>query len=219
MKGEAMNQTADTTAGNGGNFDPQQAAALLNQATQQARRQLEPFPPWLLAIRAFLGLAGYGAIWLLTRGQHPYMYPPAALIPVGIAIGAINLVATITVARRAMTGVSGRTKLRQPDIAIVAVIMIAVIVVMGVLAGNGVSDRIVFGLYPAAAPLIAGGLAWAGVMAARANWREFGTAVAVAAVGALGLLAGPAGAWGVDAVGVCAVLLANAAIGARQQRS
>ena len=215
-----MNQTPDTTAaGNGGDFGPQQAAALLNQATQQARRQLEPFPPWLLAIRAVLGLAGYGAVWLSTRGQHPYMYPTAALIPVGVAIGVINLAATTTVARRAMAGVSGRTKLRRADIAVVTVIMIAVIVVMGVLAHSGVSDRIVYGLYPAAVPLIAGGLAWAGVMAARARWREFGIAVAVSVVGAVGLLAGPAGAWGVDAVGVCAVLLANAAIGARQQRS
>jgi hypothetical protein len=93
MQGDAMNQTPDyVTAGNGGNFDPQQAAALLAQTTHRARRQLEPYPPWLLA-------------------------------------------------------------------------------------------------------------------------------VVVAVVGAVGLLAGPAGAWGVDAVGVCAVLLANAAIGARQQRS
>ena len=34
-----MNPTPDTTtAGNSGNFDPRQAAALLDQTTQQARR-------------------------------------------------------------------------------------------------------------------------------------------------------------------------------------
>jgi hypothetical protein len=214
-----MNHTSDAiTAGNGGNFDPLQAAALLDQTTQQARRQIEPFPPWLLAIRAVLGLVGYGAIWLTTRGQHPYMYPTAAIAPIGIAIGVTNLVATTTVARRAMAGVSGRTKLRRADIAIMTVTMTGVFVVMGVLAANGVSDAIVWGLYPAAAPLIAGGLAWAGIMAARVNWRVSGCALAIAVVGAVGLLAGPAGAWAVDAVGVCAVLLAEAAIGARQQR-
>ena len=39
-----MNHTPDTptSAGNGGNFDPQQAAALLDQTTQQARRRLSP---------------------------------------------------------------------------------------------------------------------------------------------------------------------------------
>ena len=41
-----MNHTSDTTAaGNGGNFDPQQAAALLDQTTLQARRQFSPAPP------------------------------------------------------------------------------------------------------------------------------------------------------------------------------
>jgi hypothetical protein len=35
MEGDTMNHTSDTTtAGNGGNFDPQQAAALLDQTTQ-----------------------------------------------------------------------------------------------------------------------------------------------------------------------------------------
>ena len=74
-----MNHTPDTTAaGNGGNFDPQQAAALLDQTTQQARRQLEPSPPWLLVIRAVLVLAVCGAVWLSVRGQHPYTGPTAA---------------------------------------------------------------------------------------------------------------------------------------------
>ena len=46
-----MNPTPDTSAsaGNGGNFDPRQAAALLDQTTQDARRKLAPSPPWLLA--------------------------------------------------------------------------------------------------------------------------------------------------------------------------
>jgi len=57
-----VNPTPDTTAsaGNGGNFDPRQAAALLDQTTQQARRKLAPSPPWLLAIRAIAVLAALG---------------------------------------------------------------------------------------------------------------------------------------------------------------
>jgi len=55
--------------------------------------------------------------------------------------------------------------------------------------------------------------------AARANWRSFGTALAVAAVGAVGALAGPAGAWAVAAVGLCAVLLGSAAAIAWRQRA
>src|SRR5450631_2727145 len=63
-------------------------------------------------------------------------------------------------------------------------------------------------------------LAWAASMAARAGWRSCGTGLAVAAVGAAGAFAGPAGSWAVAGVGLCAVLLGNAAaIAWRQRRS
>ncbi len=214
-----MNHTPDaTTAGNGGNFDPRQAAALLDQTTQQARRRLEPAQPWLLVIRAVAVLAAFGAIWLSVHGQHPYQHPTAAAFPVVITFVILNFVATVTVARRATAGVSGRTRLRRAEIAALAVVWLGVFAVMGALAGAGVSDAIVYGLYPAAVPLIAAGLAGAGIMAARANWRPFGTALGVAAVGAVAAFAGPAGAWLVAGVGLCAVLLGSAAIIVWRQR-
>jgi hypothetical protein len=215
-----MNHTPDTTtsAGNGGNFDPQQAAALLDQTTQQTRRQIEPYPPWLLAARGVGVLLAFGAAWLSVRGQHPYQHPTAAAIPVVIAFGVLNLVATVAVARRATTGVSGKSRLRPAEIAVATVIWVGVFAVMGVLIGAGVSDRVVYGLYPVSAPLIVAGLAWAGIMAARADWRKFGTALAVAVTGAVALLAGPAGVWLVAGVGLCVTLLGSAAAVAWRQR-
>jgi uncharacterized membrane protein len=56
-------------------------------------------------------------------------------------------------------------------------------------------------------------------MGARADWRSCGTGLAVAAVGAVGAFAGPAGAWAVAGVGLCAVLLGNAAAIAWRQRA
>ena len=77
-----MNHTPDTTtAGNGGNFDPRQAAALLDQATRQARRQLEPAQPWLLVIRAVVVLAVFRAVWLNVRGQTPTSTRPPPSSP------------------------------------------------------------------------------------------------------------------------------------------
>jgi hypothetical protein len=213
-----MNPTPATT-GNGGNFDPQQAAALLDETTQQARRRLEPTPPWLLTIRAFIALAVYGTIWLTVRDQHPYQHPTAAVIPVLIVLVVFNAVATITVARRATAGISGRSRLPQAQIAAVAVIWIAVFAVMGVLAGDGVSDRIAYGIYPATVPLMVGGLSWAAFMAARSNWRACGFGVAVLIVGVAGVFAGPAGAWAVAAVGLWVVLLGGAAAIAWRQRA
>jgi hypothetical protein len=88
---------------------------------------------------------------------------------------------------------------------------------MGVLASTGVSDAVLYGLYPVTAPLIAAGAAWAGITAARGEWRKFGTAVAVAITGVIGLFAGPAGVWLVTGVGLCVTLLASAAVVARRQ--
>ena len=214
-----MNPTPDTTAaGNDGNFDPRQAAALLDQTTQQARRQLEPAQPWLLVIRAVVVLAVFGAVWLNVRGQHPYQHPTAALIPVVIAFGLLNLVATVTVARRATAGLSGRSRLRPAEIAVLAAIWIGVFAAMVPMAIAGVSNAVVYGLYPVTVPLIAAGLAWAGITAARADWGGCGAGLAVAVTGAVALSAGPAGAWAVAGVGLCVTLLGQAAVIVRQQR-
>jgi hypothetical protein len=211
-----MNSTPDTTAGNGGSFDPRQAAALLDQATRQARRQLEPAQPWLLVIRAVVVLAVFGAVWLNTRGQHPYQHPTAAIIPVVIAFSLLNLVATVTVARRATAGVSGKSRLRPAEIAVLAAIWIGAYAAMVPMAG--VSNAVVWGWYPVTVPLIAAGLAWAGITAARADWRNCGAGLATAVTGAVALSAGPAGAWAVAGVGLCLTLLGQAAVIVWQQR-
>jgi len=214
-----MNHAPDTTtAGNGGNFDPRQAAALLDQATRQARRQLEPAQPWLLVIRAVVVLAVFGAVWLNTRGQHPYQHPTAAIIPVVIAFGLLNLVATVTVARRATAGVSGKSRLRPAEIAILAAIWIGADAAMVPMAIARVSNAVVWGLYPVTVPLIAAGLAWAGISARRADWRNCGAGLATAVTGAVALSAGPAGAWAVAGVGLCVTLLGQAAVIVWQQR-
>lgn len=215
-----MNHTPDTaTAGNGGSFDPRQAAALLDQTSLQARRQLEPAPPWLLATRGVLALAACGAVWLSVRGQHPYHYPNAAVIPAAVATFVIiNFAATLAVRRRATAGVTGKSPLRPAENAILAAAWIGPFIALGAMAGAGVSDAVVYGIFPATVPLMTAGLAWAGIMAARANWRSCGVGLAVAAVGVVGLFAGPAGAWLVMGIGLCAVLLGAAAATAWRQR-
>ena len=74
-----MNHTHGTaTADNGGDFDPGQAAALLDQATRLARRQFTPLTPALFAFRAVVVLVVSGGFWLSVRGQHPYTGTSAA---------------------------------------------------------------------------------------------------------------------------------------------
>ena len=215
-----MNHTPDSTtaAGNGGNFDPRQAAALLDQTTQQTRRHIEPAQPWLLTIRAVMVLAVLGACWLNVRGQHPYKGPTSSVLPFVFVFVVVNFLATVTVRKRATAGVSGKSRLRPWEITVLTLAWLAVFAVIGALAGTGVSPAIVYSLIPLTVPLILAGLAWAGINAARADWRSCGVGVGVAVVGAVGLLAGPAGAWAVVGVGLCLVLLGSAVAIVWQQR-
>jgi hypothetical protein len=209
-----VNHTPDTSAaGNGGTFDPRQAAALLDQTTDQARRSFQPSPPWLLATRAVMVLAALGAIWLSVRGQNPYRGPTGADIPILIAFIVVNFAATVAVRSRATAGVSGRTRFSQGEIIILVLAFVAAVVAMTALGGAGVS----FAWYPTSV-LVIPGLAWAILMAVRANWRALATGVAIGVIGVVGAFAGPAGAWAVAAVGLCVVLLGSAAAVAWQQR-
>jgi hypothetical protein len=202
-----MNVTPDTPAGNGGTFDPREAAALLDQTRRQARRQFEPAQPWLLAIRAVLVLAALGAVWLSVRGQHPYQGPHGSALPIVAAFVVVNFAATVAVRARATAGVSGKTRFSPVEIAVMAASWIVPFVVM---AGLGVTRDSQSG-YLLTVPLIVVGVVYAALMAVRSDWREFGVGLAVAATGAVGASIGQAGAWAVVGVGLCLTLLGSAA--------
>jgi hypothetical protein len=210
-----MNTTPDTTTvGNGGDFDAQQAAALLAQTTQQASRKFQPSPPWLLVTRAVMVLAALGAIWLSVRGQHPYRGPIAADIVVLVAFIAVNFAATVGVRRHATAGVSGRSRFSQGEITVLVLAFAAAVMAMAGLRAAGVD----FATYPTSV-LVVPGLAWTVLMAARANWRSLATGLAIVVIGIVGAFAGPAGAWAVAAVGLCVLLLGSATAIAWQQRA
>jgi hypothetical protein len=213
--GDTVNHTTDTTAaGNGGTLGPEQAAALLDQTTQQARRKFQPSPPWLLVTRAVMVLAALGAIWLSVRGQHPYRGPTAADIPVLVAFIAVNFAATVGVRRHATAGVSGRSRFSQGEITVLVLAFVAAVVAIAGLGAAGVD----IATYPTSV-LVIPGLAWMVLMAARANWRGLATGLAIVVIGIVGAFAGPAGAWAVAAVGLCVMLLGSATAIAWQQRA
>ena len=197
-----------TAAGNGGNFDPREAAALLDQTGRQARRQFEPAQPWLLAIRAVLVLAALGTVWLSVRGQHPYKGPGSSALLVVAAFVVINFGATAAVRARATAGVSGKSRFTPAEIIVMAAAWIIPFVVMAAL---GVTRDDQSG-YLLTVPLIPVGLTWAALMAVRAGWRNVGTGLAIAVTGAVGASVGQADAWAVTGIGLCLTLLANAAV-------
>lgn len=209
-----MNHTSDTAADNGDTFSPQQAAALLDEATWEARRKLVPNPPWVLVTRGVLVLAACGAVWLSVRGQNPDTGPTNADIPILIAFIVLNAALAVGFRRRAGAGVRGPSRLRPAEIAIATLAWVAAAALLVALPAAGLSYR----LYPTTV-LIIPGLTWAILMMLRKNWRGVYSGASVTVVGALGLLATPAGAWLVAGVGLCAALSGGAALNAWYQRS
>lgn len=215
-----MNHPPDTTtAENGGNFDPQQAAALLDQATQQARRTFGPgMPPLLWAFRAVLVLVAFGGCWLSVRGQDPYSGPTGAVIPVIFALVAVNIVWSVWVIRRAGAGVSGPAQRKKRAwIGVMLAVLIAAYAVTAPLYHAGASHP-AWGLYPASAPWLIVGLAGAVIAAALRYWRMAGICLAIAVVAAAAGFGGPAGSWLIMGIGLCAVCLGTAAFTAWAQR-
>lgn len=208
-----MNEKDDTTptVDEGGEFDPRAAATLLEQTTRQARRQFE-FPSLLLSlIQAAALLAAYGAIWLSVRGQNPYSGPSFAALAELYAFVAVAAIAASLEFRRASAGVSGRTARQRATRGVAfAAAYLAVYLLMGALRFDGFSTAIVYGIVPAAGPLITLGAVLAGDAAAREDWQVLGVAVAVIAVGAGSAFAGPSGVWGIAGLGIFTLLIGRA---------
>jgi hypothetical protein len=206
-----MNTSPDySAAGEGGSFDPAQAAALLDQTTQQTRRKTAPAQPWLLAIRAVAVLIVLGACWLNVRGQHPYSGPTAAVLPFVWGFVILNFAVTVGFRMRATAGVTGKSRFRPAEIAVLTLAWLAVLPLIWAMHHAGASNAAAYSLIPLTVPLVFAGLTFAAVGAARGDWSPFGVGLGVALTGAVGLLAGPVGSWAVDGVGLCLVLLGSA---------
>lgn len=213
-----MSQASDTTAGNGGDFDPQQAAAMLDESTQRARRVFTPGPPLLWVYRAVMVLVAFGGFWLSVRGQQPYTGPTAVAIAVMVVLVAINVGWSAWTVKRAVTGVSGPA---QRAWRIWAAIMLAVLLVSCVITASAYQSGPSYpawGLYLANGPLLITGLVGA-VAAAVLRYRPIvATLLAMVVVGVIAGFGGPASSWLIMAIGLCVVCLGTAAFKAQQQR-
>lgn len=201
-------------------LDPRAAATLLDETRRRAERRFELRPAWLTFTAAIVVLVCYGVLWLSVRHQHPYVGPAgwalAALYGTLAVWGAVNAV----VFRRATSGVGGHAARQRAIVGFgVAVIWICVYVVQGALHHAGAGSGIVYGIWPAAGPLIVVGSAAAAYEAGRARAASASVAVAAVVLGSVACFASPRAVWGVIAVGFCALLLAATAMQLWRQRA
>lgn len=219
-----MNETRDTneTAATGnedGELDPREAATLLRQTTRRARRKFNPNPPLLSLLRAIVVLGAYGAVWLSVRGQHPYKGPAGWPLAILYALVIIVIIASVGFLKRATTGVKGPSRMRPAESTVLAAAWILVYVFQGALDAAGASHAIVYGIYPAAAPLIILGLVGAALAQARADWPIFSGALTVAVIASIAAFFGPAGVWLVAGIALAAAFVVHAAATAWRERA
>jgi hypothetical protein len=207
-------------AGDGDQLDPREAARLLAQTERDAQRQFNLNPPWITAISGVVILVAYGALWLSTRGQHPYKGPSLGVVAVVYGVVAVVIAASVKVYRRATAGVTGPS-VRQQQVEGVAILVSFVLgspVLQGAMKHYGASDAIVYGVIPAAAPLIIVGTTVLGIAGVKADWPQFGAALAVVIAGVVAAFAGPSAAWLVAGLGLFVALVGYAAADTSRRR-
>ncbi len=219
MMGTRNTDDIATSDDGGGGLDPREAARLLEQTRREAKRRFDMRSPLLSLLGAAVVLCAFGALWLSVRGQHPYKGPTAAglLVMYGILICRISVV--VRANRRAMAGLSGRSVRQQRAFAAAAVVaLVAVSVFQGVLKHDGVSNAIVYGIYPPTAQLIVLGALGAALQADREDWLGFGVAIAIMLIATGSAFAGPVGVWLSDGIGCCIAVLGYSVAQALLQR-
>lgn len=200
----------------GGELDPRAAASLLEQTTRQAERQFDIRPIYVFPAAAITVLIGYGAVWFSVRHQHPYSGPSGTALGVLYGVLALWILFSVVVLKR---GLSGRSSpQRRLEGIVFATIWILVYVFQGALAHDGVSKGVVYGIWPAIAPLLVVGAAAAGYEAGRRHLGSATLAVAAVALAAIASYAGPRDVWGVMAVGLCGLLVIGFAAQLWQRR-
>jgi len=141
-------------------------------------------------------LVAYGALWFSTRDQNPYSGPSLGAVALVYAVVAVAIAVAARTYQRATGGVSGPS-VRRSQVEGVA-ILISILgspVIQGAMDHYGAGPAIVYGVIPAAAPLIVIGTTVLGIAAGRADWPQFGAALAVVIGGGVALFVGPSAAW------------------------
>lgn len=208
-------------ADDGEELDPRDAARLLAEAERQARRHFALSPPWVTALGGCVILLAYGALWLSVRGQHPYTGPSLGVIALVYAALVVSIAVSVRVYRRATAGVTGPA-VRQQQLeggAILISFILGSPVLQGALRHYGAGDAVVYGVIPAAAPLIIVGTTVLGIAASKSDWPQSAAALTIVIGGAVAAFAGASGAWLAAGIAMFAGVLVYALASVRLQRS
>jgi hypothetical protein len=196
MQGTHDIDTDKTTAEDGEPFDPREAAQVLVGAERDAQRQLSLTPPLVTVATGILILGAYIALYLSTHNQHPYAGPSLGVVGLVYAVVAVSIALSAKSYQRARKGVSGPS-LRKEKLEGLAIALsyLGSPMIQGAMKHYSASNTIVYGVIPAAGPLIIIGTTIVGLAVSKEDWSQLWAALAVVIGGFVALFVGPSGAW------------------------
>jgi hypothetical protein len=199
-------------------MDPADAAAIMAEASDRAKRRFDPDHRVVYAVWGPLWILGYGGTWLAVRGQHPFHGPNPGAFAVTVLIASAAAMITVGQAR-AETGLRGRSVLSLETFFLSALAGFgAMFTLEGALLRAGAS-RPVVGIFEASAPILVLGLIYFVRFSADRNWIGAGLGVWLVVVAAVGGYAGPVAVWAVGALAVGLAYLLVAAVKPRARRA
>lgn len=190
-------------ADDGDRLDPSEAARLLAASERDARNRFAVRPPRVTAAMGPLILGAYIALWLSTRGQHPYQGPSLGVVALVYVVVAVSFGVAAKVYQRATAGVRGPS-IRQRRLEGLALLfsILGSPVIQGAMKHYGASNAIVYGVIPAAVPLIIIGTTLVGIAVSKEDWPQFAAALVVIVAGIVAAYVGPSGAWLAAGIGL-----------------
>ena len=177
-------------------LDPREAARLLDQTERDAKRQFNLSPRWITTVMGGVILVAYGALWFSTREQDPYSGPSISAVVLTYAAVIVAIAVAARVYQRATAGISGPSVRRsQVEGAAILISFLGSPVLQGAMEHYAAAPAIVYGVIPAAAPLIVVGTTVLGIAASKAEMPQFGAALMVVIGGGVAAFVGPSAAW------------------------
>jgi hypothetical protein len=169
-----------------------------------------------MALMAVLVLVAYGVLWLSTLGQHPYSGPSGGAIVFTYTVVVVTAIAAAKLHRRATIGVSGAS-IRQQRVegAALGLSILGSPMIQGAMYHYHASHTIVYGVIPAAGPLIIIGTTMVGIAGIKADWAGFWAALILVAAGMVALFVGPSGAWLAAGIGMFIAIIGFAVASAK----
>jgi hypothetical protein len=220
-----MNEEAGTTnvpeSAEAAGMDARGAVIIMRQARDRAGSELRIRRPVLFVTWGLAVLAGYGAMWLSVRGQHPFHQPAWQALLLALLLLVVAAIITAQVVDRAASGVGGRSEVQRGILALALVAGYAAVTIEKSALASAGASRPVQAVLGATAPMLVAGLVFvaSSALTTGLNWPRLILGVWLLAVAAGGSWAGP-----VTALAVCALaggggILLMAAIEPRLRRA